>query len=81
MSSNSDLVTVFESGNQAVIALVKSILDDADISYLVKGENLQNLFGAGVIGTGYNIVSGPMQIQVSPEDESAARELLAGINE
>ncbi len=81
MSSNSDLITVFESGNQAVIAVVKSILDDAEIPYIVKGENVQNLFGLGVIGTGYNIITGPIQIQVNQEDEPAAKQLLSGIDE
>jgi Putative prokaryotic signal transducing protein len=81
LSSNSDLITVFESGNQAVIAVVKSILDDAEIPYIVKGENVQNLFGLGVIGTGYNIITGPIHIQVNQEDEPAAKQLLSGIDE
>ena len=81
MSIESDLITVFESGNQGVIALVKSILDSTEIPFLAKGENIQNLFGLGVIGTGFNLISGPVQIQVSREDESTARELLAEIDE
>ena len=81
MSTESDLITVFESGNQGVIALVKSILDSTEIPFLAKGENIQNLFGLGVIGTGFNLISGPVQIQVSREDESTARELLAEIDE
>jgi len=81
MSTESDLITIFESGNQGIIAFVKSILDSAEIPYLVKGENIQNLFGLGVIGTGFNPISGPVQIQVNREDESAARELLAEIDE
>ena len=81
MSTESDLITVFESGNQGVIAFVKSILDSAEIPYLAKGENIQNLFGLGVIGTGFNPISGPVQIQVRREDESVARELLAEIDE
>ena len=81
MSTESDLITVFESGNKGVVAFVKSILDSAEIPYLAKGENIQNLFGLGVIGTGFNPISGPVQIQVSREDESVARELLAEIDE
>jgi hypothetical protein len=79
LSSESDLITIFESGNQPIIALVKSILDHAEIPYLVKGENLQNLFGLGVIGTGFNLIAGPVEIQVRREDETAARELLTEI--
>ena len=59
--------------------MVKSILDDAEIPYLVKGEAIQNLFGIGVIGTGYNLIAGPVEIQVGRQDESKARELLASI--
>ena len=81
MSSDSDLITIFESGNQGIIAIVKSILDDAEIPYIVNGENIQNLFGLGVIGTGFNIITGPIQIQVNREDEITARELLSEINE
>ncbi len=81
MSSESDLITIFQSGNQAVIVMVKSILDGAEIPYLVKGENLQNLFGLGVIGTGFNLIAGPVEIQISRKDEPAARELLAEIEE
>ena len=80
-NNNLNLVTVFESGNPALIALAKSILDGTEIRYMVKGENLQNLFGVGFIGTGFNVAVGPVQIQVSPEDESTAKELLADLEE
>ena len=81
MPRQSDFVTVFETGNQALIAVAKSILDGAEIPYLVKGENLQSLFGMGQIGTGYNLLVGPVQIQVTREDESTAKELLADVAE
>ena len=38
------LVTVFETGNEAVVAVVKSILDEAKIKYLAQGEGVQDLF-------------------------------------
>jgi hypothetical protein len=60
---------------------VKSIRDGAEIPFLVKGEDIQNLFGLGVIGTGFNLIAGPLEIQVSREDEPAARELLSEIEE
>ncbi len=81
MDKDSDIVTVYETGNAALIAMAKSLLDGAGIRYIVKGENLQNLFGGGVIGTGYNLVVGPAQIQVQREDQAAALKLLAELEE
>lgn len=76
MAEDERAVTVFESGNPALVAVAKSILDDAEILYSVQGENVQHLFGFGSIGTGYNLLTGPIRIQVMPEDEEAARVLL-----
>jgi len=77
MNQESDIVTVFETGNAALVAVAKSLLDGADIAYNVKNENLQNLIGGGVIGTGFNLVVGPVQIQVKRENVDAARALLS----
>lgn len=81
MAEESDIVTVFETGNAALVALAKSLLDGADITYVVKGENLQSLFGGGIIGTGFNLVVGPVQIQVHRDDLAVAREILADLEE
>ncbi|MHB1128082.1 MAG: putative signal transducing protein [Bacillota bacterium] len=71
---NWELVTIYETGNPVLIAIIKSILDDAAIRYLAKGEGLQNLFALGAIGG--NPLIGPVKIQVNREDEEIARELL-----
>jgi len=81
MDRESDIVTVFETGNAALVAMAKSLLDGAGIAYAVKNENLQNLFGGGVIGTGFNLVVGPVQIQVRRENLAAARTLLSDLGE
>lgn len=78
---NEFLVSVYKTGNQAIVAVVKSILDEAGIKYMAMGENLQNLFGLGSIGTGYNILTGPVDFRVMPEDEEYAKELLKDIDE
>lgn len=78
---NEFLVSVYKTGNQAIIAVVKSILDEAEIKYMAMGDNLQNLFGLGTIGTGYNILTGPVDFRVMPEDEEYAKELLKDIDE
>ena len=76
-----NLVPVFESGNEAIIAVVKSILDEAKIQYLLEGEGVQDLFGVGVIGTGFNPITGPAVFKVLPEDVDYARELLKDVKE
>jgi len=75
------LVPVFESGNEAVIAVVKSMLDEAKIKYLIEGEGVQDLFGVGVIGTGFNPITGPAVFKVLPEDEDYSKELLKDVKD
>lgn len=73
------LVTVFKTGHEGVVAVVKSILDEAKIRYLAKGEGVQDLFGVGVLGTGFNPVTGPVEFKVMPEDADYAKELLKDV--
>ena len=73
------LVPVYETGHEGLIAIVKSILDEAQIRYLAEGEGVQDLFGVGVIGTGFNPVTGPVVFKVLPEDAEYARELLKDV--
>ena len=75
------LVPIFETGHDGVIAIVKSLLDEAKIEYLIEGEGVQDLFGVGVLGTGFNPVTGPVVFKVMPENESLARELLKDVKE
>ena len=75
------MVTVFKTGHQGVVAVIKSILDEAEIKFFAKGEGVQNLFGVGVLGTGFNPLTGPIEIQVLEEDEEYARELLKDVKE
>lgn len=63
------LVTVLEPNNPAVIALAKSILDDAEIPHVVMGdEALQSLYGVGLV-----------QIQVPEEHAEGAQRLLVDL--
>jgi len=72
-------VTVMVTGSPALIALAKSILDDAGIPYFPKGEGVQELFGVGRVGGTYNFVTGPVEIQVPSNYEKQARVLLADL--
>ena len=71
-----ELVTVLETGDQSMIAVARSVLEAADIPCIARNEKLQNLFGWGTIGTGYNVAMGPIRLQVLREDVEVARELL-----
>jgi len=75
----SRLVTVLTTGNQAIIAVAKSLLDDANIKYFAKGEGLQNLFGFGTLGTGFNPIVGPIEMQVEEHQAEEAKIILAGL--
>jgi len=74
-----DLITVFETGDPAAIALVKSLLDSAGIDFAAKGDNIQDLFGVGRFPGGNNLVTGPVSFQVRPEDAAKAKSLLSDL--
>lgn len=65
-----ELVTVFSTDHPGIIAIVKSILDEASIQYLVKGDGLQILFALGTV-----------VFQVMPDNVDMARELLKDVRE
>lgn len=71
-----DYVTVFETGSQSLVAVVRSILDGAQVPYVAKNETLQNLFGMGPIGAGFNVAMGPVRFRVPRQRAREARELL-----
>ena len=71
-----DLVTVFETGDPALVSLAKSLLDSAGIDFSAKGEGLQDLLGLGRFPGGSNLLTGPVAFQVGPNDAKKARSLL-----
>ena len=71
-----EMVTVLETGDQSLVAVAKSMLEGAGIPCIARNERLQNLFGWGAIGTGFNTAMGPIRLQVLQEDAEAAKELL-----
>jgi hypothetical protein len=63
-----ELVPVYATGNPALIAVAKSLLNGEGIQFFVKGEELQNLFG--------RVAGEPAAFFVRAGDETRARELL-----
>ena len=70
------LTSVFATGDPALIAFAKSLLDAEGVEYGVRAEGLQHLFGWGSVGAGYSILTGPAEFVVREEDAQRARELL-----
>jgi hypothetical protein len=74
------LTPVLRTGDAALVALAKSLLEGEEIEYLVRSEGVQDLFGAGRIGTGFSIIAGPVEFAVRDEDADRARALLADLS-
>ncbi len=66
------MVSVFKTSNMAIVAVIKSILDEAGIRYMAKGDNMQGVIPIGAF---------PVEFMVMPEDEAYAKELLSEIDE
>jgi len=64
-----ELEVVFKTTKPAIIQMVRSILEDADIDYNIKSEGLQSILGLGEV-----------KFQVLKEDAETARELLRDLN-
>ena len=77
--SHRDPVTVWRSGNQALLVVAKSLLEAEGIEYFPNGERLQDFFGWGRIGTGYSPIVGLIELQVASDDAERALELLADL--
>lgn len=75
-----ELVPVFDTGDAGLIPLIKSMLEGEGIDYFVRGEGVQDLFGAGRLTAGFNYITGPAQFLVRREDEERARELLQDLD-
>ena len=71
------LVTVFQTDNVVLIALVKAALEAEQIAYVSQGKGFQDWLFPG----GYNAVTGPVRFQVAAEDADRAREALEGIGD
>jgi Putative prokaryotic signal transducing protein len=78
---NDAVVTVFRSGDPLVLALAKAALDANGIRYVVEGEGVQDLIGMGRFPGGYNVLTGPVRIEVAAENAERAREALRGIGD
>ncbi len=75
----SDFVKVFESADLGLTAIIKSILINADIEYLVQGEHMQSILG-GQFSFAFGADIGKVEFFVNKDDEDVAFELLTELN-
>jgi hypothetical protein len=71
-----ELVTVLETGDPSELLFAESVLREAGIPFIKRGESLQELFALGRLGTGFNPIAGPILLQVPEEQADAAAQLL-----
>jgi len=76
---NSDLVKVFESSDLGLTAIIKSVLNDANIEYHVNGEHMQSLLG-GQFSFAFGADIGKVEFFVHKDDEEVATKLLVEID-
>lgn len=78
-SETSDFVKVFESADLGLTAIIKSILTNADIEYLVQGEHMQSILG-GQFSFAFGADIGKVEFYINKDDEEVAIELLTELN-
>jgi len=68
-------ITIVKTQNSNLMAIAKSVLEDAGIKYFALGENSLDIIGLGRL-IGFNRAAGSAEIKVSEEDFAEAKELL-----
>jgi hypothetical protein len=71
-----ELVSVYQSGNPALLPIVESLLRDAQIEFMTTGRSVQALQGA--VGSSFVV---PVEFWVRSEFAEQALELLAAVDE
>ena len=69
------LVTVLETIDRNLLIVAKSVLDDAEMDYVVEGESITDPLGAVTL---YGRKR-PTRLQVAEKDEQASRDLLSSL--
>lgn len=69
-------VDVFRTVDVSTLAVVKSVLDSADISYVVQGESALTLLPVAALWSGFGSAGAAAVIQVPEEEAEDALELL-----
>jgi hypothetical protein len=65
IDEDGDAVVILRTGSKPEVAILKSILDDAQIPYATKGEDLQDIIGLGSLGPRVNYAAGYIELIVN----------------
>ncbi len=76
-----DLVAVFDTSDPALLPVIKSILQGADIPFLVQGEEAMSMLPVGEVIGPFTKRGLAARVMVKPEDAEAATELLSDLLE
>jgi hypothetical protein len=76
MARSDGIVTVFTGGEMGQILMAKMLLEAEGIRFVTEGEGVQDLFGLGRAGGGYNLFTGPVKLRVAAENAPRAIEVL-----
>jgi hypothetical protein len=75
-----ELATVFTTGDEGLIGLIKSMMEEAGIPCFARSQGVQDLFALGRMGTGFSPITGPVEIQVPKDRAEEAAKLIQNIN-
>ena len=76
---NIGLVRIFVADNEELAGLAKALLNSEEIDFLDRFSTLQDLFGWGRFGAGYNFIVGPIELWVRAGDAEKAKACLEGL--
>ena len=71
-----ELETILETSDPARLVVARSLLEAEGIPCFTRGELLQEFLGWGRMPSGFNLITGPVQLQVRGDRSVEARELL-----
>jgi hypothetical protein len=69
------VVEVFSSGDESLLLVLESVLNEHGIPFSLAGENIQDLFAAGRLG-GFNFAIGPARLFVREDDVPRVKDVL-----
>jgi len=74
-----ELSTVLETSDAGLIVIAKSLLEAAEIPFMVRGEEIQDLFGIGRFPGNINVLVGPVELKVTAQYKDEALAILADL--
>jgi hypothetical protein len=76
-----DFVTIYETSDSSLLPVIESLLEGAEIPFVVQGEEALGVLPVGGFGSGGPMHGVGARVLVPVEDEEAARALLERIDE